>query len=104
MSKLSSAPWWTPPMPPVPNTSMPASWAQIIVAATVVEPGRPVEIANARSARDSFMTPVMLPSLSSVSASRPMRILPSRTAMVAGTAPRLRISASTARAVSTLSG
>ncbi len=40
MSKLVSAPRCTPPMPPVTKTSMPASWAQIMVAATVVAPSR----------------------------------------------------------------
>lgn len=42
MSKLNSAPRWTPPMPPVAKTLMPARWAQIMVAATVVAPVRPV--------------------------------------------------------------
>ena len=41
MSKLDSAPRWTPPMPPVAKTSMPARRAQIIVAATVVAPVQP---------------------------------------------------------------
>ena len=43
MSRLSSPPRWTPPMPPVANTRMPARCAAIIVAETVVpaQPGRP---------------------------------------------------------------
>jgi len=41
MSKVDSAPRWTPPMPPVAKTRMPATWAQIMVAATVVAPGFP---------------------------------------------------------------
>src|ERR1019366_4790518 len=38
MSKLTSAPRCTPPIPPVANTLMPARCAQIMVAATVVAP------------------------------------------------------------------
>jgi len=45
MSKLSAAPRCTPPMPPVTKTSMPARAAQIIVAATVVAPTRPIATA-----------------------------------------------------------
>ena len=56
MSKLASAPRWTPPMPPVAKTSMPASRAQIIVAATVVAPVQPSASATARSARESLRT------------------------------------------------
>ena len=41
MSKLVPAPRCTPPMPPVAKTPIPASWAAIMVAATVVEPLRP---------------------------------------------------------------
>ena len=56
MSKLVSAPRWTPPMPPVAKTSMPARRAQIMVAATVVEPVQPSASATARSARESLRT------------------------------------------------
>ncbi len=38
----SSAPWCTPPSPPVTNTRMPASPAMRIVLATVVAPCVPV--------------------------------------------------------------
>lgn len=37
---LSSPSLWTPPMPPVTNTGMPARWAAIMVADTVVPPER----------------------------------------------------------------
>lgn len=38
ISKVYSAPLWTPPIPPVTNILIPAICAHIIVAATVVEP------------------------------------------------------------------
>ena len=43
MSMVVSAPRWTPPMPPVAKTRMPASSAIIMVVATVVAPVRPSE-------------------------------------------------------------
>ena len=87
MSKLFSAPLWTPPMPPVANTLMPASAAAIIVAATVVPPVRPSATAKARSARDSFMAPVACASASRSPSVSPIFSRPSMTAIVAGTAP-----------------
>ena len=36
MSRLLSPPRWTPPMPPVAKTAMPAAAATIIVAATLL--------------------------------------------------------------------
>ena len=104
MSKLASAPRCTPPMPPVANTSMPARRAQIIVAATVVAPVHPALSATARSARESLRTSGAAASASRRSGSRPTWMRPSITAMVAGTAPAARMSASTARAVSTFVG
>ena len=57
MSKVSSAPRCTPPMPPVAKISMPASSATYIVAATVV-PAAPWRAATAaRSRRDALTTP-----------------------------------------------
>ena len=38
ISKVVSAPLWTPPIPPVTKTLIPARLAKYIVAATVVEP------------------------------------------------------------------
>ena len=60
MSKLgfvpSIAPRWTPPMPPVANTRIPAAWHAIIVAATVVAPHAPPAIAAARFRRETLST------------------------------------------------
>mmetsp|Transcript_40864 Transcript_40864/g.91680 ORF Transcript_40864/g.91680 Transcript_40864/m.91680 type:complete len:242 (-) Transcript_40864:235-960(-) len=53
-SQLSSAPRWTPPMPPVTKTRMPAMCAINIVAATVVAPLSFIPTAFARSRRDTF--------------------------------------------------
>ena len=50
MSKLSSAPRCTPPIPPVAKTAIPARCATIIVAATVVAPVSPLARHTARSA------------------------------------------------------
>ena len=91
-------------MPPVAKTRMPARCAAIMVAATVVAPGRRVASAKARSARESFMTPVILASASSSSADSPTRISPSMMAIVAGTAPAARTTSSTPSAVATFSG
>ena len=57
------------------------------VAATVVEPVAPCTIATARSARESFRTPVARARCASASGSSPTRRTPSITAIVAGTAP-----------------
>ena len=56
MSKFSSAPRWTPPMPPVAKTWIPTDLATIIVAATVVAPVSPWATVNAMSAREIFAT------------------------------------------------
>ena len=104
MSKLRAAPRCTPPMPPVANAAMPAARAAIMVAATVVEPVAPVARATARSARLTLSTSRAVDNASSAVPSNPTRSRPSETAMVAGTAPAPRTSASTARAVSRLVG
>ena len=97
---LVSAPRCTPPMPPVAKTSIPARFAAIMVAATVVAPVPPPAMQTARSARDSLATPVACASESSCPAPSPTCSVPSMTAMVAGTAPAARTSSSTCRAVS----
>ena len=51
MSMVVSAPRWTPPMPPVANTLMPAMWAMIMVVVTVVAPSCPRAHSTARSRR-----------------------------------------------------
>ena len=88
-----SAPRWTPPMPPVANTRMPAAWAAIIVAATVVAPQPPDAIAAPRLGRDTLRTDPWgaVASASSPSAPSPTRSRPSLSATVAGTAPVERI-------------
>ena len=104
MSKLCSAPRWTPPMPPVAKTLMPASAAASIVAATVVPPVRPAEMAKARSARESFIAPEDFASSASSGADSPIFSRPFRMAIVAGTAPSSRMIASTFAAMSAFAG
>ena len=88
MSKVSCAPRWTPPMPPVAKISMPASPATNMVAATVV-PAEPRRAATAaRSRREAFTTPPVSWASPSISCrSRPTRNRPLITAIVAGMAP-----------------
>ena len=88
MSNVSSAPRWTPPMPPVAKISMPASSAMNMVAATVV-PAEPRRAATAaRSRREALTTPPESWARPSISLrSRPTRNRPSMTAIVAGAAP-----------------
>ena len=106
MSKFASAPRCTPPMPPVAKTSIPARCAAIIVVATVAAPDPPEARQAARSRRESLAIPRLsgAASRSSAASSSPIRSRPSRTAMVAGTAPPSRTVASTCRAVSMFRG
>ena len=104
MSKLSSAPLWTPPMPPVANTFMPAICAAIMVAATVVPPVRPSATAKARSARESFIAPDVMASDSRSPSDRPILILPPMTAIVAGVAPSSAMIFSTSAAMTLFCG
>ena len=100
-----SAPRWTPPMPPVANTLMPAMWAIIMVVVTVVAPSCPRAHSMARSRRLALVTLVpALPRYSISSLVHPAFSCPPMTAMVAGTAPFSRMMDSTARAVSTFWG
>ena len=78
---------WAPPMPPVAKRRMPARWASIIVAATVVAAVRRCATATARSRRLAFSTSSLWARLRSSSSVRPTVGRPSSTAMVAGTAP-----------------
>src|SRR4029079_17008960 len=50
------APRWTPPIPPVAKTEMPAAWAAIIVAETVVAAQPPPASAAARLGRAALRT------------------------------------------------
>jgi hypothetical protein len=52
-----SAPRWTPPIPPVAKTRIPAAAAAIIVAETVVAAQPPPASARERLGRDAFITP-----------------------------------------------
>ena len=110
MSKLglgpSIAPRWTPPMPPVANTRIPAAWQAIIVAATVVAPHLPPAIAAPRFRRETLSTVPRsaVARASSSSLDSPTRSLPSLSATVAGIAPVERIAASDAVATSTFCG
>ncbi len=100
----SKAPAWTPPIPPVAKTRMPAAWAASIVADTVVAPQPPEVSAPASVGRATFRTSSVVASASSVVSSRPTSRRPSRTATVAGTAPLSRTAASEARATSRFCG
>ena len=77
----------TPPMPPVAITPMPARDAIAMVAATVVEPARPVATVEARLPRFTLTTPGVAARRSSSPAVSPTRTCPSRTPIRAGTAP-----------------
>ncbi len=125
---------WTPPMPPVTKTWMPARAASNMVADTVVAPCARAASTAGKSRRDTFATDVPARAMSS-SCSRehpacvhvhcagmcvwnagrsakcrhwqmyaPMHGRPSMMAMVAGTAPWLRTMPSTSSAVRRLCG
>ena len=98
------APRCTPPRPPVTNTRMPAIAASRIVEATVVAPWVPRATTYGRSRTLTFVTSGWLPSSSRSSGDSPIRGRPSRTAIVAGTAPCARTIPSTSVAIATLSG
>ncbi len=105
MSKVSSAPRWTPPMPPVANTWMPASAAICMVVATVV-PAMRFCTSSAEMSRRLALA-ALPPSSASRSRSLPETPTwkrPSITAMVAGMAPSARITASTLCAISRFCG
>src|SRR3954453_20421145 len=103
-SKLSAAPRWTPPSPPVANTRMPARSARCEVAATVVAPNPRRASTGARSRTPHLATPSVLASASSAASSRPIRTSPSTIAIVAGTAPLDRTPPSICFATRRLSG
>ncbi len=81
---MAAASRWTPPIPPVAKVSMPQATATRIVAATVVEPGRPEVTPAARLLALSLAGRSAVASRSSWSRVRPTRTLPSSTPMVAG--------------------
>mmetsp|Transcript_7748 Transcript_7748/g.48069 ORF Transcript_7748/g.48069 Transcript_7748/m.48069 type:complete len:212 (+) Transcript_7748:634-1269(+) len=92
-------------MPPVTNTSIPALWAKIMVPLTVVAPFFCLAMTKAKSLREVFTASCPIRARPfSCSSSRPMCGTPSRTAMVAGTAPFSRTTCSTCLAVSKFCG
>ena len=100
------APWWTPPIPPVAKTEIPAAWAAIIVAETVVAAQPPPASAAARLGRAALRTEPAGAVARAVRAasSRPTRKRPALIATVAGTAPAARTAASDALATSMFCG
>ena len=96
----ASPPRWTPPIPPVTKTPMPAACASSIVDDTVVPPCAPRATACARSAprHRAPTAPRASPSWakrSSSSSLSPQMQTPSSTAIVHGSAPASRTTAST---------
>ncbi len=75
-----------------------------MVEATVVAPSRRVAISTGRSRTEAFAMSGDRATRCSIASSSPTFSLPSRTAMVAGTAPSARMMRSTSRAVSRLPG
>ncbi len=103
-SKVSCAPRWTPPRPPVAKTVMPAAAARCAVEATVVEPTPPRAAIAASSRTLTLVASSSLASRSRAASSSPIRACPSITATVAGTAPPSRTACSNSRARRALSG
>ena len=93
-----SAPRWTPPIPPVAKTAIPAACAAIIVAETVVAAQPPPASAAARLGRAALRTEPAgaVASASRAASSSPTSSRPSWIATVAGTAPAARTAASEA--------
>ncbi len=106
MSNVVDAPRWTPPMPPVAKTRMPAAAAAIIVADTVVAAQPSTDSAAARFGRAALTTDPAgaVASSSSAASSSPTRIRPPRIAIVAGVAPAATTAASEAHATSRFCG
>ena len=103
-SQVSRAWRWTPPRPPVAKTRMPARCARWLVAATVVAAFFPRATTVAISRTLTLTMSSRSATRVSSSSESPMRTLPSRIAMVAGTAPCRRTVASTSRATRRFSG
>ena len=98
----SGKPRCTPPRPPVPMKRIPTAAAAVSVPPTVVAPTAPCTAQTARSRGPSFRASGV--NRSSSARASPIRICPSSTPIVAGTAPAARTAASLARPVSTPSG
>ncbi len=101
MSPVSAQPRWTPPMPPVANTSTPAFAANVTAAETVVAPyDQRWAMATARSRSATFRAGPQMRS----EAPRPRLATPSSTAVSAGTAPPERTAATHRSSASVLAG
>lgn len=88
MSKVDSAPLCTPPIPPVTNTLIPAIWAHIMVAATVVLPFPFLAKMTLKSLLEHLPNKFLFLATNSISSLvRPTLMIPSIIAIVAGTAP-----------------
>src|SRR5581483_11071784 len=92
-------PRWTPPRPPVASQAMPADRATASVPPTVVAPTARCSTATARSRGPILRAPAS--KRSSSAAVRPTTTSPSRTPIVAGTAPAARTCRSDSRPTST---
>ena len=103
-SKVAPALRWTPPMPPVANTRIPAREASSAVAATVVPPVARCAAATGRSRALSFRAFSVPASRWSSSSSSPTWTTPSSIAIVAGVAPRSATVDSNSSAAWMLSG
>src|SRR6476620_348409 len=103
-SKVSEACRCTPPTPPVANTPIPARAASTAVLETVVAPLTPRTEATGRSRTPSLVSPGSPHTRSTCAAVSPACGTPSRTAIVAGTAPPARTAAATSSAAARLSG
>ena len=84
----SGKPRWTPPRPPVPMKPIPTARQAASVPPTVVAPTAPWTIAAARSRGPTLRASAL--KRPSSSSERPTRSWPSRTPIVAGTAPASR--------------
>ncbi len=105
MSKLFSAPLWTPPMPPVANTLMPASAGHDHGRGDRRAAGAPLARPRRRGRRaTASWRPTPAPARRARVALSPTFSRPSTTAIVAGTAPSSRMICSTAAAISAFCG
>src|ERR1035437_777308 len=95
---------WTPPIPPVASTGMPAPVHRQSAAATVVAPSKPRTMAQGRSRAETFGIPDRARNRARSSSSSPATGTPRTTAVTAGTAPRSRIAARMRRAAARVAG
>ena len=104
ISKVFVAPLWHPPIPPVTKKLIPAKFAKIIVAETVVAPHNFIAVTIGISLLETLIIPFFFPNSSISSGVIPMMGSPSMIPIVAGTAPLSLTVFSTAKAHSTFLG